>query len=657
MEDYLDVERHFPSAIAHLKTVPRSSYASEEQARREWHDNTHERNVDGLRPLHRETPEEAEGLVHSLFDEGGVDIRGGLREAVRRGHPTPGSPSTEAEALSPDILHLSGGDARRDGLALHHRSNAAPSDQTVEGDSGESEEFGDTPVQMTDMLRERLMELKEQKLLEDRTDTYMPRRLRLASDAEVAQAAAAVHRQHGELLALAQRAEPTSKGLVTSTRTKRAPTLADWNDLNEREDGPTEAAAMVPAILQDGVRKEARRAAVGVLDGATAYVPGASPTRSDERLRLLDDLLSPSGSSTSHERDGMVYLLRTLPRAGFCSRREAATIIAGGQVRVNNVVERNPFRLVRAEDDIHVAGHQSRLRFSPPRLWMYHKPAGVVVSRSDVAGRTLITKHARILGMDHLVPVGSLPMRAHGLLMLTNDGELSRFLENPKSMIQQTYVLRVRPAIDPVLAHKLNTEGININGRQYKGTEFLVSPGARSRYSVKVKVRGETMPIAHLMQHLGRVVERGGRTSFGPFVMNSLAVGSVREVTVPPFYSNHAGAVWQTFVERDWPYFRRIRVARLRRLSRYRELTPKELEELDQYTYEEVKEALSFEAQELTAAASERAARLSRRPSTLRETALADDFAISRARDDIATSDATWADPEDAIVEDITSLL
>lgn len=86
------------------------------------------------------------------------------------------------------------------------------------------------------------------------------------------------------------------------------------------------------------------------------------------------------------------------------------------------------------------------------------------------------------------------------------------------------------------------------------------------------------MPISHLLQHLGRVVERGGRISFGPFALGGLAVGSIREVTVPPFFLQHVGHIWKPFIERDWPFFRRQRVARLRRLSRYRELSAKEVE-------------------------------------------------------------------------------
>lgn len=531
------------------------------------------------------------------------------------------------------------------------------------------------------------MELKGDRLREERTDTFMPRRLALKADAEIARERQSAPRGKGSegggggggpeqlLLRLATAAAKEGSGGATRRRPAAAAattTLADYVDEDEEEDSGNSAS--VPAILRDGVSEEQRRQAATALRGVHGY-DGLGGDR--DPLAGLDMSFDQSffGAEREEEVEGGgaadgVYLLRVLPRASFCSRREASAMIASGQVKVNNVVERNPFRLVKAEDDVHVAGHTSRLRFAPPRLWMYHKPANVIVSRNDTAGRTLIGKHARILGMDHLIPVGSLPMRAHGILLLTNDGELSRYLENPRANMQRTYLLRVRPAIDPILAHKLNTEGININGRQYRGAmEFMVNPAAKSRYSLKVKVRGEAMPISHVMQHLGRKIERGGRVSFGAFSLSTLAVGSLREVTVPPFYADRLGAVWKPFVERDWPYFRRQRVRRLRHLCRYRELTPRELEELDNFTYEEMQEALSFDAQELTATADARgeedAWRGQPRPPYAHGQAIPFDFPASLRRqgsgegEDVGTLEGSeWAERpgsiDEPVIEDIT---
>ncbi|CCW60033.1 unnamed protein product [Phytomonas sp. EM1] len=661
IERQMDVEKGFPTAMAHLKSMSASPYVEQRKEDRKWRGVTHVYNADGY-PFPRREAEES-----SFFDQESLDIRGGMRDATMRtdgAHPTATSmplslPPSIEEVLSPDVLQLSGGQPRQDGLGLSERSNLAPADQTVEGDETEND-FGDTPVQITDMLRERLIELKAEKLHEDREETFLPRRLRLESDAELR-----LRQQRGEGQEELRLPLKTSKGnhfSVSSSLTfseKQVMTLSDLEEAEKAKDTriPISGTALtVSSSLRDDSDTEQQQQAAFFLRHTDGYLPGANSSSYKLDSKSLDDegFTSHQLSDSSLANPHAVYLLRVLPRASYCSRREASAIIASGQVRVNNVVERNPFRLVRPEDDVHVLGHGSRIRYSPSRLWMYHKPANVLVSRSDVAGRVLISKHARILGMDHLIPVGSLPLRAHGILMLTNDGELSRFLENPKSNIQRTYLLRVRPAIDPILAHKLNTEGININGKQYKNVEFLVNPAAKSRHSVKVKVRGETMHVSQLMQHLGRKIERGGCISFGPFALSTLPVGSIREVTVPLFYARHLGAVWKPFVERDWPYFRRQRVARLRHLARYRELTPKEAEELEQYTYEEVHHALSFESQELAVASEKRMEVMQQRPKLERDQAFARDFIESADCGDFPSADPGW-DTEGGILQDITA--
>ncbi|KAH9582232.1 Pseudouridine synthase [Trypanosoma melophagium] len=629
-EEQLDVEKHFPIAMSHLKMTPVTSYSAEERKKNEWKEIVRTKNADGYA-----FPKDDTGAPPSFFDQGSLDIRSKTtrRDASSR------ATSSQKETVSPDILQLSGGTLRQHGVALAHESNASPADATIEAESEDKTNvYGDTPVQLTDMLKERLMELKAEKLREDRIDTYLPRRLRLLSDDELQQ------QQKQQQEDKEKKEEEEGLKFSKRSRLKESPTsLADVivNDIdNDVSDITSDNQLIsktqnVSTAMNDIIRKSA-----DLIPGGSSHDPLSGRIGNYDTV-LDDNLTFP---------DGSVYLLRCLPRAGFCSRREALTIIASGQVRVDNVVERDPFRLVGAENNIHVASHSGRLRFAPPRLWMYHKPAHVIVSRNDVAGRTLITKHARILGMDHLVPVGSLPMRSHGLLLLTNDGELSRFLENPKSMIQRTYLLRVRPAIDPVLAHKLNTEGLIINGKKWDNVEFLVNPAMKSRFSLKVKIRGETLPVSYIMQHLGRSVERGGRISFGPFSISGLPVGSVREVTVPPHYTKHSGAVWKEFIERDWPFFRRQRVSRLRRLSRYRELTPKELEELDNFTYEELKDALNFESQELKEASMEKLRHMSVRPS-LDEKPLPNDLGVVNV-DGVAN-----IPEEDEIIEDITAVL
>lgn len=590
-EKLIDVVKYFPSALHHLRSSPKVPEVEEDRLKHKWHDEVHYLNVDGVQTKYTK---DSEGIEKSFFDQRSLDIRRTAEGSLER----QGSGlMTHKERLFPDVLRITGGTAHEHGLALSENSNEAPADPTVDddGDFGEGR-YGDTPVELTHMLKERMIELKKQKLREDHYTSYVPKRLNLASDEEVALANA----KRKELL----RKKQNSKKLIGTTAPTTLADIVTEKSIRD-ESSETMGSHLKSSSLEGVVSDDACLNAKEFLQHVSSTVPGLS-SRSLRRSRM-QNRRSEGMDGVRDAHDG-VALLRTLPRAGFCSRREAELIISSGQVRVNNVVERNAFRIVQAKDDIHVAGHQSRLRFAPPRLWLYHKPAHVIVSRHDVAGRALITKHATILGMDHLIPVGSLPMRAHGALLLTNDGELSRFLEDPRSMIQQTYLLRVRPSINPLLAHKLNTKGMYINGKHIQGVEFMVNPSLKSRFSVKVKTKGDaSLPIYELLRHLGRTIERGGRIAIGPFSLGHLAVGSICEVTVPPHYIEHAGRVWKPFVERDWPYYRRRRILKLRKISHYRELTPKEVNELENAAYTEIQESMKLEASELDAAVPETA--------------------------------------------------
>jgi pseudouridylate synthase len=297
------------------------------------------------------------------------------------------------------------------------------------------------------------------------------------------------------------------------------------------------------------------------------------------------------------------------------TRRRAIELVSQSLVKVDGVVESNPFRIVKPENSIILQGHSARLQFAPARLWMYHKPSNVVVSNKDPIGRQLFSKHTAILGMEHLIPVAHLPTKAHGLMLLTNDGELAEYFNSPRTQLQQTYHLRVRPAVDVILAQRINERGIVINGIRHDNVTLTVNPAATSRFSVKVQVHGPTklaLPISHIMQHLGRTIERGGRYSIGPFTLSGLAVGSLREVQVPKSFQDHVGRVWDPFIDKDMPSFRRQRVLKLRRVSQFRELSKSEVAELNNYTYDELRSALSLDSRELSREAAEMNERLLR---------------------------------------------
>jgi 23S rRNA pseudouridine2605 synthase len=129
--------------------------------------------------------------------------------------------------------------------------------------------------------------------------------------------------------------------------------------------------------------------------------------------------------------NGSERIAKAIARAGLCSRREAETWIAAGRVAVNGQVISSPALDVTTKDRITVDGEPLPQR-ERTRLFLYHKPRGLVTTNADPEGRPTIfaalPKH-----LPRLISVGRLDINSEGLLLLTNDGGLARTLELPET--------------------------------------------------------------------------------------------------------------------------------------------------------------------------------------------------------------------------------
>ena len=157
-------------------------------------------------------------------------------------------------------------------------------------------------------------------------------------------------------------------------------------------------------------------------------------------------------------------IAKVIARAGLCSRREAEKWILDGRVKIDGKTLKTPAITVNDINLIEVDGKQLP-REGLMRLWRYHKPQGLITSHSDPQGRpTVFERLPESLG--RVISIGRLDLNSEGLLLLTNDGELSRRLELPKTGWTRRYRVRVHGVVDEKKLQDLSN-GVKVSGVSY----------------------------------------------------------------------------------------------------------------------------------------------------------------------------------------------
>ena len=221
-------------------------------------------------------------------------------------------------------------------------------------------------------------------------------------------------------------------------------------------------------------------------------------------------------------------IAKVLARAGVASRRGAEQMILDGRVAVNGRSITSPALNVTAGDKITVDG-TALAAADVPRLWLYHKPVGLVTTTRDEKGRGTVFDALP----DHLprvMSIGRLDLMSEGLLLLTNDGGVKRKLELPSTRWKRRYRVRIngRPrenTFAPLL------RGIEVDGEAFRPMEVTLDrqQGANAWLTLGL-TEGKNREIRRAMAAIGFTVNRLIRISYGPFQLRDLKAGMVEEV-------------------------------------------------------------------------------------------------------------------------------
>ncbi len=221
-------------------------------------------------------------------------------------------------------------------------------------------------------------------------------------------------------------------------------------------------------------------------------------------------------------------LAKFMARSGVCSRRDAEELIKQKRVTVNGEIIDTPAFKVEGSEKILLDGEKLP-EIEQTRLWLYHKPAGLLTTHKDTEARATVFDHLPA-GLPRVISVGRLDLNSEGLLLLTNNGELSRKLELPENGWSRRYKVRVHGFINKNKLADL-AKGATVDGINYGPVKAeLESQNGTNSWLIVTLNEGKNREVRKLMKSIGLEVARLIRLSYGPFQLGNLKKGEVREV-------------------------------------------------------------------------------------------------------------------------------
>ena len=221
-------------------------------------------------------------------------------------------------------------------------------------------------------------------------------------------------------------------------------------------------------------------------------------------------------------------LAKFMARSGVCSRRGAEELIKQKRVTVNGEIIDTPAYNVEGNEKILLDGEPLPQK-DITRLWIYYKPVGLVTTHKDEKSRPTVFEHLPE-DMPRVISVGRLDLNSEGLLLLTNNGELSRKLELPSNGWARRYKVRVHGSVDEKKLADLKN-GVEVEGIQYGSikAEIVTIKGTNAWLMVTLN-EGKNREIRKVMKSIGLEVNRLIRLSYGPFQLGSLKPGETKEI-------------------------------------------------------------------------------------------------------------------------------
>ena len=225
-----------------------------------------------------------------------------------------------------------------------------------------------------------------------------------------------------------------------------------------------------------------------------------------------------------------IRITKFISNAGYCSRRDAEKLISKGCVLINNSICSHPSKKVGKNDIIKV---KNKIIKEPSeiKLWKLHKPIKYICTNKDNFNRKkifdLLPKN-----MPKLISIGRLDYMSEGLILLTNNGDYSRYLELPSSNIVRSYRVCINGTIKKNDIQKIN-KGITINKIKYNKVNLVIEKKLKNCVWLIFKLKeGKNREIRNICNYFSWNITRLIRVSFGPYKLGNLKIGKIKKINI-----------------------------------------------------------------------------------------------------------------------------
>jgi 23S rRNA pseudouridine2605 synthase len=226
-------------------------------------------------------------------------------------------------------------------------------------------------------------------------------------------------------------------------------------------------------------------------------------------------------------------LQKVLQASGIDSRRNIREQIHEGRIKVNNKKITDPNFLVDIKKDtIRLDDNKIRLRLEPKSYFILNKPYGVVTTLHDPQGRPTIRHYIDKI-RERVYPVGRLDYHSEGLILLTNDGDLTNFIISSRNKIPKIYMVKIKGVLSDEERQKLRNKGVFLDGFRIKPLRIdFIKKTAQNNSWIRVTiVEGKKHIIRNMFKYIGHPVERLKRTAIGTLKLKKIPAGHWREIT------------------------------------------------------------------------------------------------------------------------------